>query len=100
MTFMHPHHGGLVVSKLSEGITSERDKGSLGVSTGLLRKSVPCKHDNLGICANGVKEDQMVPEDDSLGMTQPHQPAGFTPRGKDSTSKQAQDFFLSLAVPA
>lgn len=67
MTFMHPHHGGLVVSKLSEGITSERDKGSMGVSTGLLRKSVPCKHDNLGICANGVKEDQMVPEDDSLG---------------------------------
>lgn len=100
MNFMHPHHGGLIVPKLSEGITSDRDKGPLGVSTGLLRKSVPCEHDNFGICANSVKEDQMVPENGSLGMTQPQQPVGFTPRGKDSTSNQAQDIFLSLEVPA
>lgn len=45
----------------------------------------------------------MVPEDDSLGVTQPHQPVGITPRGKDFTSSQARTLsktlVLSLAIP-
>lgn len=49
------------------------------------------------MCANHVKEHPVVPENDSLGMTRPHQPGGITCRGKDFTSNQAQDFFQDFS---
>lgn len=51
------------------------------------------------MCANHVKEDLMVPENDSLGMTRPHQPGEVTCRGKDFTSNQAQDFSSVFGSP-
>lgn len=68
MNFTHPLDEGLVVPTLRKGITSNRQKLP-GCSNRASEESRTSLMQGFWICANNVKEDQMVPEYDSLGIT-------------------------------